>query len=51
MVGKAFLWKAAMDSALTADTGRLFQRGIIHGCRVYEGVGFQGERVRKKRYH
>ena len=28
MVGKAFAWKAVTDSALTAELGRSFQRGI-----------------------
>ena len=31
MVGKAFTWKAVTDSALTAELGRLFQRGITSG--------------------
>ena len=31
MVGKAFTWKVVTDSALTAELGRLFQRGITSG--------------------
>ena len=31
MVGKAFAWKAVTDSALTAELGRSFQRGITSG--------------------
>ena len=31
MVGKAFTWKAVTASALTAELGRPFQRGITSG--------------------
>lgn len=31
MIGKAFTWKAVADSVLTADMGRLFQRGMTSG--------------------
>ena len=31
MVGKAFAWKTVTDSALTADMGRLIQRGMASG--------------------
>ena len=31
MVGKTFAWKAVTDSALTAELGRPFQRGITSG--------------------
>ena len=31
MIGKAYVWKAVTDSALTAELGRSFQRGIKSG--------------------
>ena len=31
MIGKAYVWKAVTDSALTAELGRSFQRGITSG--------------------
>ena len=31
MVGKAFAWKAVTDSALAAELGRSFQKGITSG--------------------
>ena len=31
MDGKAFAWKSVTDSALTAELGRPFQRGITSG--------------------
>ena len=31
MDGKAFAWKSVTDSALTAESGRPFQRGITSG--------------------
>ena len=31
VIGKAFAWKVVTDSALTAELGRLFQRGITSG--------------------
>ena len=31
MIGKAIVWKAVTESALTAELGRSFQRGITSG--------------------
>ena len=31
MIGKAYLWKAVTDSALTAELGRSFLRGLASG--------------------